>query len=290
MSKWTKEEIDFLIENYADIGKMSCATALNKTEGQVRSKASQLGLKQNKNGEFFKEWQERAAQSKIGKKNPKQSEVMKKKALAGEWINPSKTASARKKISDSTKQRLKENGHPKGALGMKHTNETKQKLSESTRKMWENMPEHIKDEYAKRASINGHKASPFNRKGATWKSGWREFGGTKKYYRSKWEANYARYLQWLLENKQILKWEHEPETFWFEGIKRGVMSYLPDFRVTENDGTVVYHEVKGWMDDRSKTKIKRMAKYHPNVKLIVIDSKAYKAIEKKAKILIKDWE
>jgi len=125
---------------------------------------------------------------------------------------------------------------------------------------------------------------------ASWKADWREIGGLRKYYRSRWEANYARYLQWLLENKQIQKWEHEPQTFWFEGIKRGVMSYLPDFRIIENDGSVVFHEVKGWMDDRSKTKIKRMAIYYPNVKLIVIDSKLYKSLEKKAKLFVKDWE
>jgi hypothetical protein len=44
------------------------------------------------------------------------------------------------------------------------------------------------------------------------------------------------------------------------------------------------------MDDRSKTKIKRMAKYHPNVKLIVIDSKGYAALKKTMQPIIKDWE
>jgi len=44
------------------------------------------------------------------------------------------------------------------------------------------------------------------------------------------------------------------------------------------------------MDDRSKTKIKRMAKYHPTVKLIVIDSKAYASIKKIMQPIIKDWE
>ena len=92
---------------------------------------------------------------------------------------------------------------------------------------------------------------------ASCKSGWREIGGIRKYYRSRWEANYARYLEFLKVNGEIEKWEHEPETFWFEGIKRGVMSYLPDFRVTEKNGDIVFHEVKGWMDARSITKIKR---------------------------------
>jgi len=126
--------------------------------------------------------------------------------------------------------------------------------------------------------------------GTTWKAGWRDIGKKRKYYRSRWEANYARYLQWLLENGQIKDWDHEPETFWFEAIKRGVRSYLPDFRVVENDGTSALHEVKGWMDARSKTTIKRMAKYHPHEKLIVIREKEYNAIARKVSGIIPGWE
>jgi len=122
------------------------------------------------------------------------------------------------------------------------------------------------------------------------KQGWRTVAGKKNYYRSRWEANYARHLQLLKQMKKIKKWEHEPETFWFAAIKRGVRSYLPDFRITQMDGTIIFHEVKGWMDRKSKTKIKRMAKYHPNVTLIVIGPKEYKAIEKWGKDLIKEWE
>lgn len=286
MKRWTEEEISILRESYPEIGKNACAKLLNKSESQIRSKASLLGLKQNKNSNFFKDWQSRAAKSKIGAKRPAQAEVMKDLHNQGKLKKtPEQNAAAGKKLS----KHWQEYGHPKGSLGMKHTDEVKKKLSEHSKKMWENMSEEMKDQYSMRASINGQKTT-MNRINASWKADWREIGGIRKYYRSRWEANYARYLQWLLENKQIQKWEHEPYTFWFDGIKRGVKSYLPDFRVTENDGSIVFHEVKGWMDDRSKTKIKRMAKYHPNVKLIVIDSKIYKSIEKKAKLLVKDWE
>jgi len=123
-----------------------------------------------------------------------------------------------------------------------------------------------------------------------WGAGWRKIGGIKKYYRSKWEANYAYYLEWLKKNGEIESWLHEPDTFWFDGIKRGCVSYLPDFKVTEKGGKVVYHEVKGFMDPKSKTKIKRMAKYHENVKLIIIDAKAYNAIKKTISPFIKEWE
>jgi hypothetical protein len=124
----------------------------------------------------------------------------------------------------------------------------------------------------------------------SWVAAWREIGGTRKFYRSKWEANYARYLEWLKQKGEIKDWLHEPETFWFDGIKRGVVSYLPDFKVIENNGAIVFHEVKGWMDPKSKTKIKRMRIYHPKVKLIVIGSKAYGSIKKTMRPIITDWE
>lgn len=108
-------------------------------------------------------------------------------------------------------------------------------------------------------------------------SGWYTIGDQRHFFRSSWEVIYARYMQWLLFQGKIIRWEYEPETFWFEKIRRGVRSYTPDFRVTDRHG-VSYHEVKGWMDPKSITKIKRMALYHPNTKLIVIDKAAYKPV------------
>ena len=119
---------------------------------------------------------------------------------------------------------------------------------------------------------------------------WREINGRKIYFRSKWEANYARYLEFLKANKNIADWEHEPETFWFEKIKRGVRSYLPDFKVTNLDGTHHWVEVKGYMDSRSATKIKRFAKYHPVQKLILIQGEWFSQNNKKLSAIIKNWE
>jgi len=128
-----------------------------------------------------------------------------------------------------------------------------------------------------------------------WKGGWREIGGFKKYYRSRWEANYARWLERERLEGRIQKWAHEPTTFWFEGIKRGVNNYLPDFQVVyppDEAGNVKeeYHEVKGWMDAKSATKIKRMAKFHPNVILVIVDTKVYKKLEKECCATIEGWE
>lgn len=122
------------------------------------------------------------------------------------------------------------------------------------------------------------------------KAGWRTIGGQTCYFRSGWESNYARFLQLLVEGGLISKWEHEPETFWFLQIKRGTRSYLPDFRVTLLDGSVEYHEVKGWMDPKSATKLRRMKLYYPQVKMVLIERKQYEATKAIGLAKIPDWE
>ncbi len=200
------------------------------------------------------------------------------------------TTEARASMGGRSKLWHSKNDHPKGFLGGKHSKAAKLAISVGSIKYWANMSEDERDAYSMRASIVARKRTPYNRASASWKCGWREIGGIKKYYRSAWEANYAHYLEWLRIRGEIISWEHEPETFWFEGIKRGTMSYLPDFRVVEKNGEIRYHEVKGWMDARSRTTIARMAKYHPKIQLIVIDGKAYRGIAKIMKPIIGSWE
>lgn len=101
------------------------------------------------------------------------------------------------------------------------------------------------------------------------------------YFRSKWEANYALFLDFLVGKGEIKNWEYEPDAFIFEEIKFGTRSYRPDFKVFNHDGTFEYHEVKGYMDSKSKTKLKRMAKYYPEVKIVLIDSTYYRDLVKK---------
>lgn len=113
------------------------------------------------------------------------------------------------------------------------------------------------------------------------KQGHYDINGKNIFFRSLWEVNYALYLDFLISRKQIISWKYESKTFWFEAIKRGVRSYKPDFEVENNDRSICFHEVKGWMDAKSKTKLKRMAKYYPNVKMVLIEQKQYKEIIKK---------
>lgn len=81
-----------------------------------------------------------------------------------------------------------------------------------------------------------------------------------KFFRSSWEANLARYLR---STNQA--WEYEPKVFTFAGVKHGTVSYCPDFRLIQ--GTAVnadqWIEVKGFMDGKSKTQIRRFKKNFP---------------------------
>ena len=74
-----------------------------------------------------------------------------------------------------------------------------------------------------------------------------------QFFRSNWEANVARWFNY--KNKT---WEYEPKVFVFQDIKHGTVSYCPDFKV----GTL-WVEVKGYLDPKGKTAIRRFKKYYP---------------------------
>ena len=124
---------------------------------------------------------------------------------------------------------------------------------------------------------------------ATWKQDWAEIGGKRNFYRSKWEYRYALYLEFMKKHKHILEWEHEPKTFWFEGIKRGTNNYKPDFFVTFPSGNTEWKEVKGYMDAKSATKLKRMAKYFPDEKIRVVGKDWFKTNSPMLKKVIPNW-
>lgn len=114
-----------------------------------------------------------------------------------------------------------------------------------------------------------------------------DLGG--QFFRSAWEANYARYLNFLVQNGEIATWEYEPQTFVFHGVERGALTYTPDFKVIEHDGSYKWHEVKGWMDAKSKAKLKRMAKFYPEEEIVIIGAEEYRSLSQWSR-LIEGWE
>lgn len=194
------------------------------------------------------------------------------------------------KMRERAKEWHKTHEHPKGMLGKKHKKEVLTALRKISKSRWENMTEEDRHQ-AVIKSLNGKILKrgklPQDKKHGSWKSDWRTIGGKKTYYRSRWEANYARYLEFLRESGKIANWLHEPTTFLF--VKEQ-SSYLPDFLVTLINGEIEYHEVKGWMDDRSSNKISLMRKYHPEKKLVLVRSKEYEEIERTYGDKISGWE
>lgn len=319
MNKWTDAEINIL-KLSLDAGKShsEIAKETGRTTGAVRSKVSLLGMSRDR---FWCESDIQKLRNLYEKSGPDgylnladfakmigrdKANVSRKAKHLGFLTSPNRKKveackdrrkfggdieALRRHQSSSAAQRIRENGHPRGALGMKHTPEAREKMAASSRALAAAMTTErqaiINMKIMKTRVANG--TDVLNKPRGSWKAAWHEIGGSRKYYRSNWEANYAYYLQWLKEGGHIQEWKHEPKTFWFEGVKRGTVSYLPDFWVLENDGRESFHEVKGWMDDRSKTKIARMAKYHPQVRLIVIDGKAYQEIKKKVSSLVPGW-
>ena len=189
------------------------------------------------------------------------------------------------KISQRNKEWHKENEHPKGMIGKKHSPSTIKTMSENLKKIHQNPESYLNsDEYrqilsdrASKNQANGIFKGGYSRG----KQGTYDINGKKIFFRSLWEANYALYLDFLVSIGEIKKWEFEKDVFWFLAIKRGVRSYKPDFKVFKTDEIFCYHEVKGWMDNKSKTKLNRMRIYYPEVKIELIDSKRYNGIKKK---------
>lgn len=123
---------------------------------------------------------------------------------------------------------------------------------------------------------------------SVWK-GWLEIDGKRMYLKSNWERKYCLYLSFMKKHGHIVDYEYEPETFWFQNIKRGVVSYKPDFKVQFPSGSSEFIEVKGYETSQDRTKYKRMAKYHPEVKLRVVGKEWFKDIGNKLKNIIVGW-
>ncbi len=198
---------------------------------------------------------------------------------------------SRENISLLTKIRLKEKGHPKGMLNKNHTEKSKIKMSGASKNMWEDLNSKVNtDEHRQILSdnmMNRQAEGKIKNQYSRSKQGHYNINGKEIFFRSLWEANYALYLDFLIKQNQISKWEFEVDNFWFEKIKRGVRSYKPDFKVFDLNNEIIYHEVKGWMDDKSKTKLKRMKLYHPEIKIKLIEKKQYDEIKKQLNGIIK---
>lgn len=76
---------------------------------------------------------------------------------------------------------------------------------------------------------------------------------------NKTEAAYAQHLERRRLVDEIDRWDFEPEKLRLADRT----FYSPDFRVVLADGSVEFHEVKGFWEDDARVKIKVAAELHP---------------------------
>jgi len=187
-----------------------------------------------------------------------------------------------KAIGKRTKKWIKKNGHPRGMLGKTHTSEVREAVGKASVLKWMSITRKEHKERVFKAYITKQEKGNWKHNEGdlkkTWKGQWAQVGSHYHYFRSSWEIRYAQYLEERWNNGEIEGWDPEESTFFFEDTSSSVRSYTPDFTVYENDGSETYHEVKGWMDDRSKKCIELMDREYPQIKLIVIDSNKFKKL------------
>ena len=108
-------------------------------------------------------------------------------------------------------------------------------------------------------------------------------GGIRKdighYVRSRWEANFARYLLYT-----GYQYEYETRVFILQHEDKTIR-YTPDFKVEDR-----FYEVKGWWDPRSLLIKQLMSQQYPDVNIKYIDEEVYLKIEDQFKEKINEWE
>lgn len=288
MTIWTPERLAFLREHYPTKGKMWCVEQMGLAEHQVRYKASHLGLKARGISEAWQEKTRAHSERIAGRKRPDQAAVINRLREEGRLVT---SEEGKRRAAAATRKRLAEH-HPRGALGMKHTPEAKAKMSARGVARWERMTDQEVREWAQKGAITRAErgiVAP-GRIGIRWKAGWREVGGRRLFFRSRWEANYARHLQQLLDCGAIRDWQHEPRRFVFSRAPAGTVSYLPDFLVVDSEGGEAYHEVKGWFDGRSQAALDAMADEYPQIRLVLIRRDEYAAIQRASLGVVEGWE
>lgn len=113
-------------------------------------------------------------------------------------------------------------------------------------------------------------------------------------FKSRWEANIARYFEALrtgIISTDIFveNWIYEPCRFWYP-VTRGVTNYVPDFLLVLRGRPPLFVEVKGYFDKKSATAINRFREYYPELMFELIDEKSYREIERKLGPVIPQWE
>lgn len=124
------------------------------------------------------------------------------------------------------------------------------------------------------AVIGGKPTSPKASKG---KGGVRSDIDNNIYFYSRWEANFARLL-----NYSNIKWEYQPRTFDLVTQKYTPDFYLPDCKT--------YIEIKNFLWKYSETRDRKFRELYPKIRLILFLKDNYLILEKQYGKTISNWE
>lgn len=104
----------------------------------------------------------------------------------------------------------------------------------------------------------------------------------KEIFKSSWEANFARVLNYL-----EIEWEYERRHFNLEiNTDSDSNFYIPDFFLNNN----LLIEIKGFWDKKSIKKIELFKEQYLDYKLLIIDSDMYRSLDKLYRNVIPNWE
>ncbi len=316
MMNYTKEEEQFIRDNWEGMSLIEIASAMGRTVNSIRNKRWRLGLVSREKywtpdeikalrrlyskedgvldlntfaestghppGNISRKAHDLGLHTTISRPRKRKPLSALAKAYRQKLEHAKRTPEEQKEyMSFVNREKIKKHGHPRGKRVIRTCPSCGkffdiESSSPTTHCSYECALKDIKRSERTYTRGKGEKRSDLN----------------NQYFRSRWEANYARYLNFLIKNNgAVERWEYEADTFWFEKIKRGVRSYTPDFKVCDTNKNIEYHEVKGWDYPRGKTARKRMAKYYPHIKLILIDEDFFKALKRQGiDALIDGWE
>ena len=101
-------------------------------------------------------------------------------------------------------------------------------------------------------------------------------------FASRFEADFAKHL-----TKIGVKWEYEPDKFkWLPPAR----VYIPDFKVTLEDGTQFYIEAKGYFDGNARAKMACIKHQHPDLDVRFYFMNPNNKVGAKAKNPTRYWE
>jgi len=250
--RWTEQQLNILRQAYSDSTSNTLhinqlVNIIGKTKTSISGKAKRMGLTTNR--------------------NRKRDKTM------------------RLAMSKRTKERIKNNGHPRGSY---KPNGEHSRVCPNCNILFKIHPS-SNQRYC--SIICGHNRKQVNGHQGYSKTGKRQ-DLNNQYFRSRWEANYARYLNYLINNDEpIIKWEYEPQRFIFDQVKSKPFFYTPDFCIFFADDHIEYHEVKGWDYSNGQIARKRFAQYFPHLTLVLINQSWFNSITQQGiDKLIDNWE